>query len=206
MHRVSARLAGKEELRCGIEALRRAGHWDVAYQLWLNALPRERLGDVGNVFNGSFELAPSGLAFDWLVDPRSVAHQADFPTGSGRVGSRALRVAWNGKRNAGPAIQQYLLLRPGRYELSGLARLEGLQSVRGVNWVVRCGGEPRAPALGNSRGFMGAAEWEAFKFDFEVPARCTGQSLQLEPVGLHEGATFVTGRAWFDELRIARID
>ena len=31
-------------------------------------------------------------------------------------------------------------------------------------------------------------------------------SLQLEPVGLHEGTTFVSGRAWFDELRIARVD
>jgi hypothetical protein len=203
--RVASGLAGKEELRCGIEALRRAGHWDAAYQVWLNSLPRERLADVGFVFNGGFEHAPSGHGFDWIVDERSAAHVVDIPQGSGRVGSRALRVAWTGKRIGGPAIWQVTALRPGRYELAGLVRLESLQSVRGIHWTMRCEGDARA-ILGRSARFMGSGEWEPFAFAVEVPPACAGQRLQLEPVGLNEGTVFVSGRAWFDDLRVSRLN
>ena len=203
--RLAAGLAGKDEVRCGIDGLRKAGHWDAAYQLWLNSLPRERLADVGNVFNGGFEFVPSGLGFDWMADERPPSHALDFPMGSGRVGQRALRVTWSGKRIAGPAIWQYTHLPPGRYELAGLVRLEGLQSVRGIQWSARCAGEPRVP-LGSSRRFLGSSEWEEFAFRIEVPAGCAGQLLQLEPVGLNEGTVFVSGKAWFDDLRASRVN
>ena len=203
--RVAAGLAAKEEVRCGIEALRRAGHREAAYQLWLNTLPRERLADVGFVFNGGFEQPPSGLGFDWVLDERSPAHSADFPAGSGRVGRRALRVAWSGKRIGGPAVWQHTALQPGRYELAGLARLDGLQSVRGIQWAVRCDPDTRE-VLGHSQRFVGSGEWEPFAFRVEVPPRCAGQRLQLEPVGMNEGTVFVSGRAWFDDLRISRVN
>lgn len=201
--RVAAGFAGKAEVRCGIEALHRAGQWATAYQLWLNTLPPERLADVGFVFNGGFEHAPSGVGFDWAWDERSPAHVVDFPVGSAGAGQRALRVGWTGKRVSGPAIRQYLALQPGRYELSGLARLDGLQSVRGVQWSVRCADGARA-TLGTSARFLGSSEWQRFAFPVEVPAGCAGQLLQLEPVGLNEGTTYVSGRAGFDELRLAR--
>lgn len=201
--RVAAGLAARNEVRCGLDALRRAGHWDAAYRLWLNTLPRDRLADVGYVFNGGFEHAPTGVGFDWTLDQPSPVHSADFPVGTSPAGRRALRVSWTGKRIPGPAIHQYLALPPGRYELSGQVRLDALQSVRGVQWVLRCASD--APdALGASPRFMGSTQWERFAFDFEVPAACQGQLLQLEPAGLREGTTFVSGRAWFDELRVAR--
>jgi hypothetical protein len=202
--RIGAGLAGRDEVRCGIDSLRGAGHWEAAYQLWLNTLPRERLAEVGYVFNGGFEHAPSGLGFDWVVDERSPAHSADFPMGSAAAGQRALRVGWTGKRIAGPAILQRLALQPGRYELSGLVRLDQLQSVRGVQWALRCAAEPRS-SLGASPRFMGSVEWQRFAFQLEVPESCVGQLLQLEPAGLNEGATYVAGRAWFDELRLERL-
>jgi tetratricopeptide (TPR) repeat protein len=203
--RIAAGLAAREEIRCGVDALRKAGHWAAAYQVWLNTLPRDRLADVGHVFNGGFEHSPTGVGFDWSVDERSLVHSADFPLVSGAVGRRALRVSWTGKRIAGPAIQQYLALPPGRYQVTGQVRLEALQSVRGVQWALRCASGARK-ALGASTRFLGSTEWERFAFPIEVPVGCEGQLLALEPVGLQEGTVFVSGRAWFDELRVARAD
>jgi hypothetical protein len=203
VRRIAAGFAAREEIRCGVDALRNAGHWAAAYQVWLNTLPRERLADVGHVFNGGFEYSPTGIGFDWSVEERSPVHSADFPMVPGAVGRRALRVSWTGKRIGGPAVHQYLALAPGRYEVTGQVRLEALQSVRGVHWTVRCATGARK-ALGASTRFLGSTEWERFAFPIDVPAGCEGQLLALEPVGLQEGTVFVSGRAWFDELRVAR--
>ncbi len=201
--RAAAGLAQREEVGCMTERLRRAGHWQAAYQVWLNSLPRDRLADVGFVFNGSFEHTPSGVGFDWIAEA-SPAHGVEYPVAAGTAGRRALRVTWSGKRVGGPAVRQYLALEPGRYELSGSARLETLQSVRGVHWALRCAsGAATAPPLGVSARFLGSGDWQRFAFPVDVPSRCAGQVLQLEPVGLNEGTTYVAGKAWFDDLRLA---
>jgi hypothetical protein len=51
---------------------------------------------------------------------------------------------------------------------------------------------------------MGAGAWRGFAVAVTVPAGCPGQVLSLEPAGMGEGTTFVSGTAWFDELRLAR--
>jgi hypothetical protein len=207
--RVAARRALAAEIDCVTEKLRESGQWEAAYQVWLNSLPRERLADVGHVYNGGFEQAASGIGFDWRTPPgqeRQAGHAVEFASSSGgAVGKRALRVTYNGKRQAGPAIRQFMVLPPGRYELGGLARGEGLNSVRGVQWTVRCAGrEARAAALGSSERFIGSSEWRPFGFAVIVPQDCPGQVLELEPVGFLEGTTYVAGSVWFDELRLAR--
>lgn len=204
LRRVAAKRAKPAEAACVIERLRAAGHWTDAYQLWLNTLPRERLADVGFVFNGGFEQPPSGHGFDWIAE-RTGASTADFMPGPGAGGQRALRVTWSGKRIGAPALRQFLALAPGRYELQGRARLEGLQSVRGIQWIVRCAPPAKRSApLGASERFIGSGEWARFAFEVVVPPECAGQVIQVEPSGLNEGTTYVAGKAWFDDLRLAR--
>jgi hypothetical protein len=207
LKRSAASGARLPEIRCVTDRLRRAGQWELAYQVWLNTLPRERLADVGFVFNGGFEHAPSGAGFDWIAEAQAPSHVVEYPVAdSGAPGRRALRVTYTGKRASGPAIRQYLAVAPGRYELTGLARMEALQSVRGLQWILRCeGAEGRAQVLAASPRFIGSNAWERFTFEVNVPASCPGQVLALEPVGLHEGTTFISGKAWFDELRLARL-
>ena len=194
------------EVDCVTERLRAAGHWEAAYLAWLNTLPRERLADVGHVFNGSFEQAPANVGFDWKFPARPTGHQVEFTGGTSGAGRRALRVSYNGRRQAGPAIHQFLVVPPGRYELTGMARPQGLNSVRGVHWVLRCAGAEAGAPLAASERFLGSSEWRRFSVEARVPANCPGQVLQLEPVGLSEGTVFVTGAAWFDDLRLARLN
>ena len=192
------------EAGCVIDRLRAAGRWEEAYHVWLNTLPRERLADVGYVFNGGFEYAPSGYGFDWIAATqaqRNAGHAVEIATTLGAVGKKALRVTYNGKRQDGVPIEQFLALAPGRYELSAMVRADSLKSVRGARWTVRCadGGKPTGP-LGASERFLGSSEWRRFAFDVVVPATCRGQVLQLEPVGADEGVTYLAGTLWFDDF------
>jgi len=65
------------EIDCVTERLRASGRWPQAYQAWLNSLPRERLADVGFVFNGSFEYPASGVGFDWTPDGRTIVFEGN---------------------------------------------------------------------------------------------------------------------------------
>jgi hypothetical protein len=129
------------ETACAIDRLRAAGRWPEAHQLWLNTLPRERLKDVGFVFNGSFEFAPTDRGFDWILQPRSereAGHAAQVFQVPGASGKRALRIAYNGRRQNGVPVRQFLALAPGRYEVGGMGRPDGIKAARGIHWTVRC--------------------------------------------------------------------
>jgi hypothetical protein len=171
---------------CVIDRLRDTDRWQQAYQVWLNTLPRERLGDVGFVFNGSFEFAPTGQGFDWRptrAPERDSGHLVEMPQAQGVSGKRALRVTYNGKRQSGVPIAQYVVLAPGRYELSGLSHVLSITSGRGVQWTLRCVKAGTSPeVIAASELIRGSSDWRRFAFEIEVPAGCPGQILQL---GIH---------------------
>jgi hypothetical protein len=198
-----------EEAGCVIDKLRDSDRWEQAYQVWLNTLPRERMNDVGFIYNGSFEHAASGLGFDWRpthARERDVGHSVEMAQALGVAGKRALRVSYNGKRQAGTPILQYLALAPGRYRVSGLAHPQSITAGRGVQWTVRCvsAGQQRA-VLAASERFVGSSEWRPFTFEFAIAPDCPGQVLQLELAGAADGAMYLSGLAWFDELVLRRL-
>jgi hypothetical protein len=199
--------ATRPEAGCLVERLRLAERWEEAYQVWLNTLPRERLADVGFVFNGGFEFPPSGIGFDWRLAPaeRDQGNSADLRMAGGSPARRALRVSYTGKHQSGTPAAQYLALAPGRYRLEGQARPDSLSSIRGANWTVRCVGAEPGPVLGKSEPFIGVSDWRHFEFAFTVPASCRGQILQLEAVGIGEGVVYLSGAAWFDDITARRV-
>ena len=204
--RVAASKATRAETACLVDRLRTAGRWDEAYQVWLDSLPRDRLADVGFIFNGGFEYAPSGVGFDWIPDSqleRDSGHTVEFARTNAAEGHRALRIAYSGKRQTGIAIAQYLALAPGRYEVSGVARPESIRAGHGAQWTLRCvqDGKAREP-LARSERFLGSSDWTPFAFEAAIPEGCRGQLLQLEAVGADGGPLFLAGTLWFDNMAV----
>ena len=151
------------------------------YQVWLNGLPREQRQRVGYVFNGDFEAPISNVGFDWIVAAQSgVTVEAQPIDGAG--GRRALHVEFVRKRWAGPPVQQYLMLFPGRHRLEGRGRADGLDTWLGVQWGLYCLEKPGADGrqLARSDRFLGTAPWAEFREEFTVPDGCPAQVLRLE--------------------------
>jgi hypothetical protein len=193
---------------CVIERLRAAGRWEQAYHLWLNFLPRDRRRSVGFVFNGSFEFPPGGDGFDWIVQEhpaKESGHAVAILQTQNEAGKRALHVAYNGNRQSGIPVRQFLVLPPGQYELTGLARPDGIKAARGIHWTVRCVEQADSrKIIASSERFVGSSEWRRFAMDLKIDKSCSGHVLQLEPVAEDGAAAFVAGMAWFDDLRLRR--
>jgi hypothetical protein len=184
--------------------LQREGQVMEAYFAWLNFLDKNQLGQLGNVFNGGFELPITGLGFDWI--PVKSPHVAvDTTTTYGITGNRGLRVSFNGQRVRPQVLSQRLVLAPGDYSLRGRGRTDGLKAERGIQWAIYCLGQNAAVA--STDRFSGTDQWQHFSAKFKVPSEgCPAQDLRLEVVGSAALDYEVEGVAWFDDMSIQVLD
>lgn len=191
------------ELQPWLDRLLREEQGDRAYLLWVSQLGQRELAELGNVFNGDFELAPSGFGFDWRFGRVAGARIDRLPV-AGAGGNLALRVAFDDRRVPFAHVTQVLALPPGRWQLQGRARAEALRSERGLVWQVTCyaGGAP----LGRSEPLKGQRSWHPFALEFEVPAQgCTAQVLRLLLPARIPAERRIGGQAWYDSLSVSRV-
>jgi tetratricopeptide (TPR) repeat protein len=189
-----------EELSTWIDRLAADGQWGAAYSTWVESLSPEASRQIGNVFNGSFEHEPSQAGFDWRFEGVAGAH-ASIEQTTQAAGNLALRVAFSDDRVPFKHVRQLLALPPGRFRLSGRARLENLRTQRGLVWNVTCFGTKTA--LGQSEALSGSRDWSLFTVEFEVPAHgCGGQWLTLMVPARIPAEQRIGGVAWFDDLKV----
>jgi hypothetical protein len=176
--------------------------YELAYYTWLQFLPPEGLASAGLLFNGGFELPPSGLPFDWVLHAGTGA-TVDIVQRPDDAGQRALYLELGPGRVEFGGVAQTLLLAPGSYRLTGRYRGE-INGRRGLVWRVVCAGAT-AP-LGQSPMMVGAtAPWKDFEFSFTVPAaECRAQHLRLELDARMPSEQLVSGSLWYDDLAIER--
>lgn len=192
------------EREAWLQRLRRDGRVGEAYLQWVNGLDAEALQSLGYTFNGSFERPLSNSGFGWFS---GVSRNAGFSIATGTtygiVGERALRVTFTGKRAPFNHLYQQLFTGPGHYTVSGLARPDGLQARRGLQWRVHCssGG---SQLLGESELLVGTSDWRSFEFSVTVPDDCHGQILRLYSAGNRDVDHELNGGIWFDNIRIKR--
>ena len=181
--------------------------YDVAYYVWLQFLPDEQTSGLGDLFNGNFEVTPTGIPFDWnfgnqagvIVEvtnhPDSDGHALFMKLGPGRV-------------NLGD-IEQLVVLPAGKYRFQGLSKID-LLSKKGLFWQVSCIGTPKAKTKSEPIGRGPTIEgrdlaWNSFSFDFTVPnIDCPAQSVRLSSAARAASDQFMSGSVWFDDLEITR--
>jgi len=194
-----------EDVRNYVNALIGRKNYELAYYAWLQFLPPEQLGSSGFLFNGSFDVTPSGLPFDWVMGEGSgvtmdIVNRPDQPD------RRALLIEFGHGRVDFNGVQQLTMLAPGTYEFKGRYRGE-LVGKRGLVWRITCIDAPGAP-LGESPMVVGASpKWKDIDFSFAVPETdCRAQQVRLELDARMASELLVSGAIWYDELRIARVD
>ncbi len=192
----------RESVGAYISRLQKEGEWTEAWFAWLSSLSKEQLAQTGYVYNGSFELRPTDIGFDWLFQ-KTPAVAMDVAATYGTTGERALNLVFKGLRIRFEHLSQYLMLPKGAYYLQGRARPDNLKAAQGMQWALYCLGS-REPLTVSER-FTGADNWTRFRSQFTVPAGCPVQLLRLELAGRIDLDFDVSGSIWFDDLAIERV-
>ena len=141
--------ADTAELRSYLYFLVDRKFYDLAYYTWLQFMPAEQLNKVGNLFNGSFEIVPSGLPFDWAWTDKSGA-MIQMCVRPDQKGSMDLNIELGPGRVDFPGFTQLIMLSPGNYHFQGGYK-SALVGQRGLEWRITC--------AGGEGGALGASRW-----------------------------------------------
>lgn len=188
------------ELRGYLNLLVERKFFDLAYYTWLQFLPDEQLNKVGYLYNGGFEITPSGLPFDWVWTeaPRvrvEIAARPDVEAGD------ALFLEFGPGRADFRGVRQLLMLPPGPYQLQGKYKQE-LVSQRGLQWLITCAGGSDSN-LGETLVQGRGPEWQNFELSFRVPeGECAAQYVTVTSGARSASEQFISGTIWFDDLKI----
>jgi hypothetical protein len=193
-----------DDVKPYIDALLAHKFFDLAYYTWLQFLPLDALHGAGLLFNGSFEMAPSGMPFDWTIKQGSgvavdIVPRPDIPT------QRALSVTFLYGRVDYQSVYELVVLPPGTYQFSG--QYSGkIVGPRGMKWRIACVGDS-VTRLGESAMIIGVAStWKKSEFTFTVPpAGCRAQSVSLDLDARMASEQIVSGTMLFDELSITHV-
>ena len=178
---------------------------DAAYNAWLQILTPAQLEKVELLTNGRFESKPSGLPFDWWIDPPKNA-VADFVPLGKNSAENAFHIRFGDGRVQFPQMSQVLLLPPGHYRLEGNLR-GAISGKRGLRWQIRCvSGSQKI--LGETEMLLGQSpQWRVFAFDVEVPQlpECSGEILRLFHDARSASEELLSGEVWFSDIRLTHM-
>jgi len=202
MSRRSANPLPQEAVGAYLARLQKDGNWTQAWFVWLNSLSKEDIAQSGHVYNGSFEVRPTNIGFDWVYrqNPAVVMETAST---YGTTGERALHLVFRGLRIRFEHLHQYLLLPMGDYVLQGRVRPDNLKAGQGMRWALYCLGN-KEPLTVTER-FVGLDQWNRFRNQFSVPEGCPVQMLRLELAGRVALDYDVSGGIWFDDVAVEQL-
>lgn len=189
-----------EEMGFWIDRLIREHDWSTAYVAWASSLPEAEQSSLGNIFDANFIFPPSGNGFGWRITPAAGADVHTIKSAVDGAGA-ALAIEFNAANLAFRDVSQLMVLSPGRYVLRGRAQSNGLDTARGLQWVLTCAeGSPQV--LASSPLLVGTQPWSDFSVAFEVPpSLCGGQWLRLQ-MGAPDR---ISGHAAYTKLSVERV-
>ena len=178
--------------------------YDLAYYAWLQFLPPDELRSAGLLFNGDFEVRPSGSPFDWTIKQGSGVTVDIVPTPENAEG-HALLIEFLFGRVDYHSVSELVLLAPGTYRFDGQYRGK-IAGPRGMKWRLVCAGDAET-RIGESPMISGVTSaWKDVQFIFTVPAAdCRAQYVRLDLDARMASEQLVSGAIMFDKLHISRV-
>jgi len=192
-----------EERAAFVARLQRDGQISEAYMVGINGLDMPALKQLGLVFNGGFELPLSNAGFGWHLVPNERV-SARLLASTGTTGNQALNLKFRALEQPFRHLFQPLFLDPGHYRITGRTRTDGLKSIGGVRWEVRCE-QPESQVLAEGPRLLASSDWTNFEFESDIPEACHYQQLRLVSAGTRRFEVAMAGTIWFDDMRITRV-
>ena len=193
----------KIELRPFLRRLFQDGSYEKANYVWLDFLSTLELRRVATVFDGGFDLELGNLYFDWTFEPLKNVDLRIIPRAPGST-DRVLQIEFANGRSAFNQLTQILQLAPGNYLFSGEAKADQLQNEQGLVWRINCI-SPSDEMVMQSSPTRGTVGWAYSEKNFTVPQQnCRIQRLHLELSAKSELDQQISGRAYFDNIRIQK--
>lgn len=163
-------------------ALLADGQGRVAHNLFLQSLSDRQKQEAGYVFNGRFDLQPSGNPFDWSIKNQTgVSFRHVHEENRDRVADETahLEIRFLGNPLQFKNVSQFLRLPAGRYEVSVSYSSHDLVTPKPIELTLACvEGSNRLAAIAVEQG---SKEKATAKANFTVPtANCNTARLQFE--------------------------
>lgn len=193
-----------KERKAYLQALIEHKLYELAYYGWLQFLPPDQLKNTGRLYNGSFEVPPSGLPFDWVFK-KGPGVNIKFAPRPDQDREQALLIEFGpGRVDFRTGVTELVLLPPGHYRLEGKYKAD-IVSQRGLQWSVKCAGE--TTSIGVSGTMNGSSPtWQDIDLTFTVPEdKCPAQYVSLALDARSASEQFVLGAVWYDDLAIERL-
>lgn len=171
--------------------------YDLAADVWANyQISHEENYQKQNIlFNGDFELPPTGCRLDWSVSQVSGAQV--------RFDARSLRIIFAGTDNLNYShVSQTAVVRPGRYRLQARLRTAGLTTDRGVGLRV-VDAEVPARLKVATETLLGDNDWRKLETTFVVPPATRLVDVQVFREPSLKFDNKIAGTVWIDAVSLA---
>lgn len=178
--------------------------YELAYYTWLQFLPAQALRTAGLLYNGDFNMAPTGSPFDWRMT-QGAGVNVDIEEMPDKPGADALVIDFEYGRVEYHSVKQLIMLTPGQYQFQGQYK-GALVGPRGLKWRIACAESPDKPFAESDMISGSDTAWKEAKFDFTVPEQdCHAQYLSLDLDARMPSEEFITGSIRFDDLQISHL-
>jgi hypothetical protein len=182
-----------------VEFALRTGGPEAAAQAWGRYVGRDF--ESKRIFNGDFESDPTGVRFDWRVEPARGAAIA-FDREAPHSGGRSLRVQFDGTQNVGDiGVQQQVYLSPGQYRFRAYVRTKDVSTDQGVFFRVVYDEAPKLLDVA-TESLRGSNEWTLLESAFEAPANGGLVRVSLARKRSLKFDSLVRGTVWVDQVSI----
>ena len=198
----SGKSVTQKELEPYLNFLIKKDRIELAYNVWLQFLPKADLENIDLLTNASFEREPSGLPFDWRIGKGKNALAEIIPLAEEET-HHVLHITFTDGRVQFPDIGQSITLKPGRYRFEGQLR-GAINGRRGLRWRLRCLSRTKR-ILSETEMLIGKwRDWRVFRLEAEVPdlEECRGQELLLLHDSRSASEQLLSGEVWFSNLRL----
>jgi hypothetical protein len=193
-----------DDIRPYLNVLIQRKFYNLAYYTWLQFLPTDELRRAGLLFNGNFEVPPSGMPFDWAIE-QGAGVTVDVVPRPDKHDQRALMVDFLYGRVDYRSVTELVLLTPGTYQFN--AEYSGkIAGPRGLKWRVVCANDART-RVGESPMITGVTSgWKTTGFTFAIPAAdCRAQYVRLDLDARMASEQLVSGSLLFSGVNISRV-